>query len=302
MTTRTRLERHLIGRRARRDRAAGLTRHRLPSRWWERWPGERLYVGQGSVSDPTRHRKYVDPREPLFPYTWGELGREWLSEQYERLGVTLRSGAWLGPMRNLDIPPALYFEPGPTPGDWVYADIAACYGTLLGRWPLQTRYVHAVALKAGAHLYRPDGPTLDVSDLIASKPLRLAVWGTVRGGKLQWRGKDGTWGSTVLADRLTQPGLAGLVLVTVHEIMARAVRELGARMVLTDAAILPLARLFDFVALLAGYGLRCRIKAVGATELTGHAAYRVGDKRSELFGRVTPAVSTLLEPLPWRAV
>jgi hypothetical protein len=297
------LTRHLIALRRARDRQSGLRRRRLPARWWERLPtGERLYVGQGSVSDPRRHLKYVDRSEPLYPFTWGELGREWLIEQYTRLGVALRRGAWLGPMRNGDIPPALFFQPGLTPGDWIYVDIAACYAALLDRWPLETRYVHAVARKAKAHLYRPAGPILPTVDLLACKPLRLAVWGTIRGGRLQWRGAKGKWGATELADRYTQPGLAGLVLVTVHEVAWRAVHELGARMWLTDAAILPLARLFDFTEMLKPYGLRARVQAVGSCELTGHAAYRVGDKRSELFGRVTPKVSTLLKPLPWRAV
>lgn len=222
-------------------------------------------------------------------------------EQFAKLGVESSRRPVLGQARNAAIPPALYFQPGPTPGDWAYLDIAACYGTLLGHWPLDTRYVQALDVKAGAHLYRPAGPTLPTGDLIACKDLRLAVWGTLRGGLVQWRSPKG-WGSTHMADRLTRPGLTGLVLVAVHEIAWRAVHDFGAREWLTDAAILPLNRAFGFLDYLRGWGLRARIKGVGATELTGLAAYRVGDKRSATFGRVTPAVNRLLEPLEWRSV
>lgn len=222
--------------------------------WVAWWPG-RVFLGVDSAHIERRHLKYVSRLSPYAPFTPGELARLWLRRVMAARTVrSLDAGRRGLPLRfmpdglgrddvaaggQLDIPPALHFDPpADRGGDWVYLDVSACYWRVFSVLPLDFPFVPPAAWPADSgecgHVWLTGE---ERAGMLGEKRLRNAVWGMLRSGALSWYHRGELVASAAASGGpFVSPGLVGAVMATVHAAATEAV-EAGAVMWLTDAAI-----------------------------------------------------------------
>lgn len=246
-------------------------------------PG-RVFLTPACVTLVERKERWVDPGETYYPFTAGELAREWLGSILGRAGrERVMRGSMMAPK---SVGPALFFDPPKDRGgEWVMIDVKAAYWTLYSRLPLDC--IFGVVNDHDEFLYRAGDlyvPEEDKGWVGAEKALRNAAWGSMLAGRIEWW-ENGRMHSKPSRSRFEARGLTQAVLAQMNAAAAEA-RELGAVMWLTDAAICrreDAARIG--IMLSRRWGLLAMTKAVGSGYLYGLGDYWIGD--SETAGEHT---------------
>lgn len=221
--------------------------------------------------------KYLPPSSG--GVTNNELAREYLRlclEEGAKKGQVLRC-----PKRHekyLEIPPALYYEPGPLDGrhhdDFAYVDIREAYWTLHRTATIDMRY------EPDGHVMMGKVPYLDTAEVTSFRQLRHAIPGNLRCGQMQIA-RHGQFSLCDFKGRLNYPGIIGYVMHVMHAIAREVIDNFSAAMVLTDAYIVPQDRaelLREF--LWERWAVNSVIKSQGPGSLYGLNVYQVEAYRS----------------------
>lgn len=235
----------------------------------------RVFFSGDSITLERKRIKYVRPDLPYFPFTAGELARQYLDLLLAAAGLKRLSGRWKMTdwhREALTIPAPLYFDPKRgREGHFVYVDINACYFELMKRWPLNLGFNHrtgAISMPRPA-VYIPQE---DWAWLRENKPIRHAIFGMLGAQQIMWY-KDGRFQAKDMLGQYGAPELHARVKLELHAIARRAVSEFGCHMWLTDAGIFN-SRASEFMATLP---LASSIKAEGVGHLYAFGDYRIGE-------------------------
>jgi hypothetical protein len=242
------------------------------------------YVSTGAGARTIYSRNVGMPDCRYMPPETGGIGNSELARMYIRLcieeakkeGKTGRSTRQYLPY--LGWPATLFYEPGPLNGRWhddfAYVDISSAYWTLQRTSTIDMQFVPGEWVLEGRIEYR------DTDEVTAYRGLRHAVPGSLRCGDMQMY----RYGFPVEYDfksNLSYPGLVGYTMYTMHCIAREVIDHFDAKMILTDAYIVPrdyADMLIDF--LWERWGVNAIMKAAGPGALYGLNIYQVGAYRT----------------------
>lgn len=241
-----------------------------------------LSTGAGAKTIYARNRGRWDCR--YMPVEVGGIGNSELGRTYLRMcieaakkeGKVGRSTKQYLPY--LDWEATLFYEPGPINGryhdSFAYVDISSAYWTVQRSSTVDMQFQPEEWILEGRVEYR------DTEEVTAYRGLRHAVPGSLRCGEMQIY-KRGVPVEYEFKSDLSYPGLVGYTMYTMHAIAQEIIDHFDAKMILTDAYIVPIEHAEAVVEFLwERWRVWAVVKAAGEGALYGLNVYQVGHKRT----------------------
>jgi hypothetical protein len=233
-------------------------------------PTHYLSMGSYSVTDMTTQTKWLFQ----WPYTYGEIAREYLSYCADTAKITLRR------QKVLEVGHAPIYFTGPSSGNYSYVDISACYFSLYKYLTLDSSF-------NGSEIAIGKAPFLDLTDFSKSKKVRNMTFGIMNKRRMTVFTKGG-YDQTPSHSEFYRPDISAYVLQTTQAVAKDSIRNFTIHMWLTDAAILPSLQANEFISFLwQEWLLRSRIVAQGSSLLLATARYQVGEKMTRDYTKQT---------------
>jgi hypothetical protein len=233
-------------------------------------PMHTLSIGSFSVTDLTTRTKYLFQ----WPYTYGEIAREYLAYCANQANIKLRQ------QKTVEVGCAPVYFTGPRRGNYAYVDISACYFSLYKYLTLDANYT-APEISLGR------APFLDLDNFGQSKTIRNMAFGMMNKRRMTVFTKE-RYNETPSRSEYYRPDIAAYVLQTTQAVAQDSINNFPIHMWLTDAAILPSEQATEFIYFLwKEWHLQSRIVAQGSSHLLATARYKVGEKMTRDYTKQT---------------
>lgn len=258
------------------------TRNRIPGKgsisvpvfthqYLTRYRDNYVACGGFSISDITTQTKYLSQ----WPYTYGEIAREYLTYCEEQSGINLK------PQRSFSMGHAPIYFTGPSKGLYAYVDITSCYFSLYKPLTLDCKF-------HGSSIAQGQIPFIRTAELNQNKAIRNTVFG-IMAKRYMLVAQHKYLTPRDNHSTLFRPAIGAYVYQTTQAVAKESISNFDIHMWLTDAAILPYKEAEQFQQFLrTEWLLDSKIEAWGSSSILATAVYKVGEKMSKDFTRSVP--------------